>query len=61
MDATDWLSDHLHIDNKKLDPDFLSMLTSCSKDCSNCSICRDLLLKTSGHKPFKIKAYKDYL
>ena len=61
MDAAHWLSDLIHINNKKLDPGFLSVLTSCSKDCRNCSICSDLLLKTSMYKPFKIKAYEDYL
>ncbi len=61
MDAAHWLSDLIHIENKKLDPGFLSMLTSCSKDCRNCAECRDLLIKTSSFKPFKIKAYKDYL
>jgi len=61
MDAAHWLSDLIHLDNKKLDPGFMSVLTSCSKDCRNCSICSDLLLTTSMHKPFKIKAYEDYL
>ena len=61
MDAAHGLSDLVHIENKKLDPGFLSMLTSCSKDCRSCKICRDLLLQTSIHKPFKIKAYEDYL
>jgi len=61
MDAVHWLSDHIYIDNKKLDPGFLSMLTSCTKDCGTCTTCRDLLLTTSMHKPFTIKAYGDYL
>ena len=61
MDAAHWLADHIHIDNKKLDPGFLSVLTSCSKDCRDCSTCHDLLLTTSRYKPFKIKAYEDYL
>jgi hypothetical protein len=61
VDAAHWLSDHIHIDNKKLDPGFLSVLTSCSKDCRSCSTCSNLLLTTSRHKPFKIKAYEDYL
>ncbi len=60
MDAAHWLSDRIHIDNKKLDPGFLSVLTSCLKDCRDCSTCRDLLLTTSRQKSFKIKAYEDY-
>nr|NJM03507.1 hypothetical protein [Desulfobacula sp.] len=61
MDAAHWLADLIHIDNKKLDPGFLSVLTSCSKNCGTCTLCRDLLLTASTHKPFTIKAYGDYL
>ncbi|MCP3872348.1 MAG: hypothetical protein GY699_04225 [Desulfobacteraceae bacterium] len=60
MDATHWLSDVCHIDNKSLDPDFFKILTSCTKDCKKCKICSDLMNKTAYKKPFKIKAYKDY-
>ncbi len=61
MDATHWLSDVYHIENKKLDPGFFNLLTSCTKNCKNCNVCRDLFLKTARQKPLKLKQYKDYL
>ena len=61
MDASHWLSDRYHIDNKRLDPGFFNMLTNCKKDCKNCSICNDLFLKAATKKTLQIKKYKDYL
>ncbi|MCD4722460.1 MAG: hypothetical protein K8S13_21770 [Desulfobacula sp.] len=61
MDATHWLSELYHIENKSLGLDFFNLLTSCTKDCKNCSICSDLFLKTAIKKPLNIKEYKDYL
>jgi hypothetical protein len=61
MDATHWLSDRYNIENKKLDPDFFSMITRCTKACKACSICRDLFLKTAIKKPLTLKPYKDFL
>jgi len=49
------------IENKRLDPDFFSRLTSCTMDCKNCRICNDLFLKTATKKPIKIKKYEEYL
>lgn len=60
MDAAHFLSDRIHIDNKKLDPGFLSMLTSCLKDCKSCLFCQNLFQTASRRKPLKIKAYRDY-
>ncbi|MFH2092460.1 MAG: hypothetical protein ABIJ31_08860 [Pseudomonadota bacterium] len=60
MDATHWLSDLFDIDNKKLDPGFLNMVTHCTKDCENCSLCRALFLKTTKKKLPAIKEYKEY-
>ena len=61
MDATHWLSDLYHVENKMLDPDFFNVITSCTKDCKNCNICKNLFLKSATKKPFKIKKYRDYL
>ncbi|MCK5163019.1 MAG: hypothetical protein KAQ72_04845 [Desulfobacula sp.] len=61
MDATHWLSEIWHIENKRLDPGFFNVITGCTKDCKNCSICSDLFLKTATKQPLKIKKYKDCL
>jgi len=61
MDATHWLSDIFHVDNKGLDPDFFKQITCCTKACKNCNICDELFLKTFIKKPVMIKQYKDYL
>jgi hypothetical protein len=61
MDATHWLSELFYIENKKLDPDFLNQVTTCTKECKICNICPALFLKTAIKKPMTIKLYKDYL
>jgi len=61
MDAAHWLSDLWHIENKRLDPGFFNMITTCTKDCKNCKLCKNLFLKTAKKKPVTIKPYGDYL
>lgn len=61
MDAAHWLSEHYHLDNKKLDPGFFDLLSSCTKDCNTCRICDDLFNKAATQKPLTIKAYKDVI
>ncbi len=61
MDATHWLADLYHLENKKLDPGFFNAVTHCTKDCKKCNICIDLFSKTAIKKPIGLKNYKDYL
>lgn len=61
MDAGKWLSDFFCIENKKIDPDFFNLVTSCTKDCKNCNICRDIFKRAASKQPLKIKNYEDYL
>lgn len=61
MDATNWLGDLYHIENKNLDPDYLNTVTHCTKDCKKCTMCVDLFEKTATKKSIELKAYKDYL
>jgi len=60
MDATHWLSDIFHIENKSIDPDFFNLMTRCTKECKNCNVCKGLFLKTAKKKPIIIAKYKDY-
>jgi hypothetical protein len=59
MDATHWLSDHYHIDNKKLDPGFLKMVTQCKIDCAVCDGCSELFQYSAKNKPVGLKHFKD--
>jgi len=61
MDATHWLSDRFYLDNKKLGPEFFNQVTTCTKECKNCNICRGLFLDKTTPKPMAIKPYEDYL
>ncbi|MFH2057362.1 MAG: hypothetical protein ABIJ59_00485 [Pseudomonadota bacterium] len=60
MDATHWLSDLYHVENKNLDPDFLNMITQCTKTCKSCKLCHNLWLSATRKKSLGIKEYKDY-
>ncbi len=61
MDAPHGLRDRIHIDNKRLDPGFLDMITSCPMDCGGCKNCRALFSAASTRKPFTLRQYKDWI
>lgn len=61
MDATHWLSDIYYVDNKKLDPDFYTMVSTCTKECKTCRLCHDLFSRTASRTALTIKPYEDYL
>lgn len=61
MDASFWLSDHYFIDNKKLGPDFLKIVTGCTKKCKLCRLCDNLFNAAARRIPLTIKPYKDFL
>lgn len=50
MDAMDATAQWLTVENKRLPADFLQRLFSCSRDCSGCSTCRELLDRTAKPK-----------
>ncbi len=60
MDATRFLADHYHVNNKGLDPNFFKTVTNCTKNCKCCNLCPDLFLKTTRKKKLTLKSYKDY-
>lgn len=61
LDAANWLADLYHIDNKRLDPGFLNMVTHCNKACNTCDMCQKLFSTTTRKKSLKLRDYKDYL
>ena len=61
MDATHWLSDFYHLDNKKLGHGFFNLISGCTKTCKTCRICHTLFKNTTIQKPVTIKPYKEYL
>ena len=61
MDASHWLSDVYHIDNKSLDPGFFNLITNCTKACKTCRICSDLFERAATRKKVTIRPYKDFL
>ena len=61
MDATCWMSDLYHIENKWLDPGFLNVVTKCNKFCADCNHCRNFLNNTAKKKSVKLKKYEDCL
>ena len=60
MDASNWLADRYHIDNKSLDPGFLNMVTKCTKICKNCHHCSDLFKRAAEQLYLRLRKYKDY-
>lgn len=59
MDACHWLSDIYHIHNKRLDPNFLKMVTTYTKENKNSMVWVDLFKKNSKKLPLTIKNFKD--
>lgn len=55
LDALEWAEPFLNIANQDLPVDFHRQLTSCSKDCSSCSYCQDLLADCSNKKTLHIR------
>ena len=59
MDASHFLAQTFHVDNKTLGPDFLNTLTSCTKECSSCRICQNLFLEIANKKSITLQSFKD--
>ncbi len=59
MDATRFLAESYHVDNKQLGPDFLHTLAGCNHLCVNCTRCRDLFNRTARQQTRTLKPYKD--
>lgn len=54
MDTMEWLAKRLYVANKELPADFWNRLTSCDKNCRNCSYCRDLTNTNTRTVPFQL-------
>lgn len=61
LDASNWMHDIWHIENKKLDLAVLKQLSLCTKDCKACTICPDLFSNTAIKKNIRFRDYKDYV
>lgn len=59
MDAAHWMADHYHLDNKRLDPGFLKMVTKCKTINGRHNQCRSAWKKAAKKKSIQIKKYKD--
>jgi collagenase-like PrtC family protease len=55
MDAMEPTAQWLHLSNEKLPADFLSRLTTCSKDCSCCGYCEELLRTCARPKDIRLE------
>ena len=55
MDTMEWLAKRLYVANEELPADFWNRLTSCDKNCHNCSYCRELLDKSATPLPFQLE------
>ncbi len=54
MDAMDGTARWLHVSNDSLPADFLQHLLSCSRQCSACSYCKELIAGCSRQKPLSL-------
>jgi collagenase-like PrtC family protease len=54
MDAMDGTAQWLHVSNHLLPADLLKRLLSCSRDCSACSYCRQLIESYAKQKPLSL-------
>jgi hypothetical protein len=41
LDASNWMADEVYLSNERLPEDFFRRMTTCSKNCRHCSICRE--------------------
>ncbi len=55
LDAMDGTAEWLHVSNELLPPDFLKRLLSCSRECSACSCCRELIERCAHPKTFSLE------
>ncbi|WDP85510.1 MAG: hypothetical protein HUN05_10495 [Desulfobacter sp.] len=60
MDTANFLSHRFHIDNTRLGPSFYNTLTTCTKDCRPCKICKKLFEKTSYEKPVTLDPIRTF-
>ena len=42
LDASNWMADEVYLANDRLPRNFFRSMTTCSKNCRHCTICRDL-------------------
>ncbi len=59
MDATAFMADRFHIDNKALGSNFFNEITTCTKQCKQCRICAKLYQKAAYKKSVGFKPYKE--
>jgi collagenase-like PrtC family protease len=55
MDAMEPTAQWLHVSNERLPADFLSRLTTCSKDCHGCDTCEELLRTCARPKDIRLE------
>ncbi|THB79406.1 MAG: hypothetical protein D3926_10835 [Desulfobacteraceae bacterium] len=60
MDATHWMAEHFYIDNPGLTDQFFDRITSCTKQCKDCTICSQTFDTVSRSIQFKLKPYGEY-
>lgn len=60
MDTPEVLARQWHIDNTRLEKQFLATLTSCTKVCKPCRICSKIFNKASWKKEITFKSYKEF-
>lgn len=60
MDTPELLSQHWHIDNSRLGAQFFTTLTTCTKVCEPCRLCRDIFNQASWKKEITFKSYKEF-
>lgn len=59
MDAAHFLAEHFHVDNSLLGADFFATLSSCTKACKTCRLCKVLFQRSARKKTLTLNAYKD--
>ncbi len=55
LDAANWLSEYLHVDNSMLSFDLTDMLSLCDGDCERCGFCRELFHSITHRLPLTIR------
>lgn len=57
LDAMNWMADHFFVDNKKISKHDVNTLTNCTKECSRCEHCKQILDSTTHKKSIQFNRY----
>jgi collagenase-like PrtC family protease len=58
MDTMEWLQKTLYIDNRAIPKNFLQMISTCSRTCSSCDYCTELIKQTTHDRPLSLNDYR---